>query len=88
MKFLIVALLAHAAAAFNLARPALTARSSTQLYEDFGFSFAESTYENQPDPLKGEAEYKQWVNKFAPDNMLNRKVRLLLLFSSRHAILS
>ena len=78
MKLVVVTLLACTASGFNLARPSLAARSSTHLYEDFGFSFAEQTYENQPDPLKGEAEYKQWVNKVAPDNMLNRKVSVLL----------
>ncbi|GKY97295.1 hypothetical protein MPSEU_000687900 [Mayamaea pseudoterrestris] len=77
MKFLLVAILACTASAFHLARPSVTARPSTQLYEDFGFSFAEQTYENQPDPLKGEAEYKQWVNKFAPDNLMNRKYNVI-----------
>jgi hypothetical protein len=74
MKLVIIALVAHAANGFNVARPTLMSRSSTQLYEDFGFSFAEQTYENMPDPLKGEAEYKQWVNRVSPNNMLNRKV--------------
>lgn len=76
MKLLVFTLVIHSVVGFNVARPSLKARSSTHLFEDFGFSFAEQTYANQPDPLKGEAEYKQWVNKVAPDNMLNRKVKM------------
>ena len=49
--------------------------SSTQLYEDFGLGLGEPTYENQPDLLKGEQEYKQYVNRINEENMLNRKVR-------------
>lgn len=48
---------------------------STKVQESFGFGFAEDTYKNQPDFLKGEQEYKQFVNKYQDDNMLNRKVR-------------
>lgn len=51
--------------------------STTQLYEDFGFSFAEQTYENQPDLLKGEQEYKQYVNRINEDNMLNKKYNVV-----------
>jgi hypothetical protein len=47
--------------------------SSTQLYEDFGLGLGEITYENQPDLLKGEQEYKR-INE---DNFLNRKVRAI-----------
>ena len=48
--------------------------SSTQLYEDFGLGLGEPTYENQPDLLKGEQEYKQYANRINEGNMLNRKV--------------
>jgi hypothetical protein len=51
--------------------------SSTQLYEDFGLGLGEITYENQPDLLKGEQEYKQYVNRINEDNFLNRKVRAI-----------
>merc|ERR1712028_248687 len=54
-----------------------TTSSTTQLYEDFGFSFAEQTYENQPDLLKGEQEYKQYVNRINEDNMLNKKYNVV-----------
>ena len=73
LKFLIVALAAGVANAF--APASLAARQSTQLHESFGLGLGEDTYENQPDLLKGEAEYKQYVNKISEDNMLNRKVR-------------
>lgn len=51
--------------------------SSTQLYEDFGLGLGEQTYENQPDLLKGEQEYKQYANRINEDNMLNRKYNVL-----------
>ena len=50
-------------------------RQATLLRESFGLDFAEDTYKNQPDLLKGEQEYKQFINKYAENNMLNRKVR-------------
>jgi hypothetical protein len=52
----------------------LPAPASTQLFESFGLGLGEDTYENQPDLLKGEQEYKQYVNRITEDNMLNRKV--------------
>lgn len=48
--------------------------SVTQLQESFGLGLGEDTYENQPDLLKGEQEYKQYVNRINEENMLNRKV--------------
>merc|ERR1712087_613002 len=51
--------------------------SSTQLYEDFGLGLGEITYENQPDLLKGEQEYKQYVNRINEDNMLNKKYNVI-----------
>lgn len=54
----------------QVARPA----ASTQLQESFGLGLGEDTYENQPDLLKGEQEYKQYVNRINEENMLNRKV--------------
>lgn len=73
MKLTCLALLFGAAFSFQpISAPT---RQATQLRESFGFDFAEDTYGNQPDLLKGEQEYKQFVNKYAENNMLNRKVR-------------
>lgn len=52
----------------------LPAPTTTQLFETFGLGLGEDTYENQPDLLKGEQEYKQYANKIKEDNMMNRKV--------------
>jgi hypothetical protein len=49
-------------------------RSLTQLHESFGFDFAENTYDNQPDFLKGEGEYKTWIGKTKENSFLNRQV--------------
>ena len=48
--------------------------ANTQLFESFGLGLGEDTYENQPDLLRGEQEYKQYVNRIKEENMLNRKV--------------
>lgn len=74
MKLLIVALLSSAISAYIVPRP-LTARLSTRLQESFGLGIGEDSYENQPVFLRGEAEYKQWLNNIADDPMLNRQVR-------------
>lgn len=50
--------------------------STTKLYENFGFDFAEDQVENTPQLILGEANYKKWVNSVDPNNMLNRQVRL------------
>lgn len=70
---MLVATMAGVAGAF--APSSLVSREATQLHESFGLGVGEDTYENQPDLLKGEQEYKQYMNKVAEDNMLNRKVR-------------
>ena len=51
-----------------------TTTSNTKLYESFGLGLGEDSYENQPDLLRGEQEYKQYVNRISEENMLNRKV--------------
>jgi len=51
--------------------------STTQLQESFGLGLGEDTYENQPDLLKGEQEYKQYVNRISEENMLNRKYNVI-----------
>jgi hypothetical protein len=80
LKVFVLVSLAAAARAFspaagNSRTVGVGSSSATRLQESFGFGFAEDTYANQPDFLKGEQEYKQFVNKFKDDNMLNRKVR-------------
>lgn len=77
VKLVLFAGLVGFASAFVAAPPKpFAVRQSSQLHESFGFKdLAEDTYDNQPDFLKGEAEYKQWMNVIDEDNMLNRKVR-------------
>jgi hypothetical protein len=56
--------------------PSQVVRPWTKLSESFGFDFAEDSYENTPQQLLGEANYKQWVQSKVSDNsFLNRKVR-------------
>jgi hypothetical protein len=75
MKLLLLAFFSGAVSAW--VAPKSATRQPTKLQESFGIEFAEDTYDNQPNFLKGEAEYKQWVNKIDSNNMLNRKVRSL-----------
>ena len=78
MKLLMLAVTASVAVAFTPSTSRVQkVTSSTQLYEDFGLGLGEQTYENQPDLLKGEQEYKQYMNLVNEDNMLNRKVRIV-----------
>jgi hypothetical protein len=86
MKLLLVTVLCAAASAW-VAPQSATRRPATQLRESFGIEYAEDTYSNQPDLLRGEAEYKQWVNKIDSNNMLNRKVRILFIFMQRVCII-
>jgi hypothetical protein len=72
LKLLLVAMMAGVAGAFSPSSAGT--RQGTQLQESFGLGIGEDTYENQPDLLKGEAEYKQYMNRVKEDNMLNRKV--------------
>ena len=76
MKILIVAVMASATMAFApISQGAFRQqKQSTQLHETFGLGVGEDTYKNQPALLRGEQEYKQFVNKVKEDNMLNRKV--------------
>ena len=74
LKILFFALTASVATAFAPASFTKAPASTTQLQETFGLGLGEDTYENQPDLLKGEQEYKQYVNKISEENMLNRKV--------------
>eukprot|EP00580_Thalassiosira_gravida_P003621 CAMPEP_0201600846 /NCGR_PEP_ID=MMETSP0492-20130828/1841_1 /ASSEMBLY_ACC=CAM_ASM_000837 /TAXON_ID=420259 /ORGANISM="Thalassiosira gravida, Strain GMp14c1" /LENGTH=221 /DNA_ID=CAMNT_0048063771 /DNA_START=78 /DNA_END=743 /DNA_ORIENTATION=- len=54
-----------------------TTRQSTELYENFGFDFAEDQVENTPQIILGEANYKKWLNGVDPNNMLNRQYPVL-----------
>jgi hypothetical protein len=74
------AALACAASAFRPTATVSTRRgpaTTTQLQESF-LGIGTDTYSSQPDPLKGEAEYKQWINTIDQNNMLNRKVRAII----------
>ncbi len=72
--FTSAALLASGASAFTAPSQTTAVRSSTKLYENFGFDFAEDQAENTPQIILGEANYKKWLNSVDPDNMLNRQV--------------
>jgi len=79
-SLLTVVALASSAAAFSPASvPAAVSasRQSTQLYENFGFDFAEDQVENTPQIILGEANYKKWLNSVEPNNMLNRQYPVL-----------
>ena len=65
--------LATTATAFSV-NNGVTSRPSTKLYENFGFDFAEDQVANTPIDILGEANYKTFVNKVDPGNMLNRQV--------------
>jgi len=81
LQLFALAITASVAVAFSPSTSRVqTVPSSTQLYEDFGLGLGEQTYENQPDLLKGEQEYKQYVNRINEDNMLNKKVRFFILY--------
>lgn len=75
MKFVLYSLFATLASAYVVVPKTTSTRPATQLHETFGLGIGEDTYENQPDLLRGEANYKQWVNRVNENNMLNRKVR-------------
>jgi hypothetical protein len=83
MKSVIVALLTQSVVAFTVAPAKSLTRpvTSTQLYETFDLGLGEDSMSIMPEQLKGEAEYKQWVNKIADDSLLNRKVSLLAKIS-------
>mmetsp|Transcript_29061 Transcript_29061/g.43667 ORF Transcript_29061/g.43667 Transcript_29061/m.43667 type:complete len:222 (+) Transcript_29061:105-770(+) len=75
--FTSAALLATGASAFTAPSQSTAVRPSTNLYENFGFDFAEDQVENTPQIILGEANYKKWVNSVDPDNMLNRQYAVL-----------
>jgi hypothetical protein len=82
MKLFLLAAVAGLASGY-VAPKAFVTRPSTQLYEEFGLGIGEDTYENMPDYLKGEANYKQWVNRIDEKSFINRQVRFSLGKSSK-----
>lgn len=52
-------------------------RTSTRVYENFGFDFAEDQSENTPDIILGEANYKQWVSTVNDNSFLNRQYNVI-----------
>jgi len=69
-------LFATTAYAFTL--PSSSVRlPTTQISESFGLDFAEDSYENTPEVILGEANYKQWINKVDKNAFLNRQYNIL-----------
>jgi len=58
-------------------RTAAIPATSTQLYENFGFGFAEDQVENTPVEILGEANYKNYMNEVDPKNFLNRQYNVV-----------
>jgi hypothetical protein len=77
MKLVLLAVFAGLASAYVAPKP-LVARRSTQLQENFGLGIGEDTYAATTDLLKGEANYKQWVNRIDENSFLNRQVSVSL----------
>lgn len=50
---------------------------TTALNENFGFDFAEDSYENTPDIILGEANLKQWVGENMNNSFLNRQYNVV-----------
>ena len=68
------------ASAFTVVQSSIARPSTTALSESFGFDFAEDSYENTPEVILGEANYKQWVAKVDKNSFLNRQVRACFIF--------
>jgi hypothetical protein len=73
MKLLLLAVVAGLASAFVAPKP-IVARHSTHLNENFGLGVGEDSFAATADLLKGEANYKQWVNRIDEKSFLNRQV--------------
>jgi hypothetical protein len=74
----LLSIVVAAVSAFTVQPSAVVVRPSTALPESFGFDFAEDSYENTPEVILGEANYKQWINKVDKNAFLNRQVRKIL----------
>jgi hypothetical protein len=77
MKLVLLAVIAGLASAYVTPKPIVT-RRSTQLHENFGLGLGEDSYAATADLLKGEANYKQWVNRIDENSFLNRQVSVSL----------
>eukprot|EP00815_Leptocylindrus_aporus_P007214 CAMPEP_0116069330 /NCGR_PEP_ID=MMETSP0322-20121206/12236_1 /TAXON_ID=163516 /ORGANISM="Leptocylindrus danicus var. apora, Strain B651" /LENGTH=220 /DNA_ID=CAMNT_0003556699 /DNA_START=23 /DNA_END=685 /DNA_ORIENTATION=+ len=75
-KTLLSVALIASASAFAPAGKAF-GRTSTRVYENFGFDFAEDQSENTPDIILGEANYKQWVSTVNDNSFLNRQYNVI-----------
>jgi hypothetical protein len=73
MKLILLAVVAGLASAY-VAPKTFVSRRSTQLHENFGLGVGEDSYKATADLLKGEANYKQWVNRIDENSFLNRQV--------------
>jgi hypothetical protein len=73
MKLFLLAVVAGLASAY-VAPKTFVSRRSTQLHENFGLGVGEDSYKATADLLKGEANYKQWVNRIDENSFLNRQV--------------
>ena len=80
MRSVVFVLFASLASAAAFVTPA-SSRQTTQISESFGFDFAEDTYANQPDFLKGEGEYKTWIGQTKENSFVNRQVCRLYAIS-------
>lgn len=73
MKLILLAVVAGLASAY-VSPKHIVSRRSTQLHENFGLGIGEDSYKATTDLLKGEANYKQWVNRIDENSFLNRQV--------------
>jgi hypothetical protein len=85
MKLFLLAVVAGLASAYVAPKP-FVARRSTQLQENFGLGIGEDSYKATTDLLKGEANYKQWVNRIDENSFLNRQVSVKKFLLVRHII--
>jgi hypothetical protein len=73
MKLFLLAVVAGLASAY-VAPKTFVSRRSTQLHENFGLDVGMDAFAVTDDLLKGEANYKQWVNRIDENSFLNRQV--------------
>ncbi|KAI2491945.1 hypothetical protein MHU86_22623 [Fragilaria crotonensis] len=73
----LLSIFAASASAFTVVQSSIARPSTTALSESFGFEFAEDSYENTPEVILGEANYKQWVAKVDKNSFLNRQYNVI-----------
>ena len=74
----LLSLIVASTSAFTVVRSSVIRPSTTAVSESFGFDFAEDSYENTPEVILGEANYKQWISKVDKNAFLNRQVRVIM----------